>query len=72
MKFLAVMHMMTYTTIIVSLIWARFRFFKIRSKITSRIVTFYDPATAVNIIATYYAFFSGPRALSLFNGFLVL
>jgi protein-S-isoprenylcysteine O-methyltransferase Ste14 len=52
---------LTYTTIVVSLIWARFRFFNISShdsRISSRL---YDPAVAIQILVTYYHLLYSPR-----------
>jgi len=45
-----------YSTLIISLIWARFRFFKKSSTQPTMWVVFYDPVVAIQIIASLYAF----------------
>ncbi len=46
----------TYTLIIASLIWGRFRFFKISSTKTKSLALIYDSLVSVQILATYYGF----------------
>jgi len=48
-----------YLANIGSLIWARFFFFKIKSKVSRRISYLNDPAVAVQIIFTCYYFYTG-------------
>lgn len=43
-----------FTTIIVSLVWARFKFFKVTTDGARSGARFYDPAVAIQILATYY------------------
>ena len=58
MNLLPISLLTVYTTMIVVLIWAKFRFFKITST-TSRLSSyFYDPIVIVHIIITYYFFFT--------------
>ena len=58
MNLLSILLLISYTTIIVGLIWAKFRFFKITS-VTSRISSyFYDPVVTIHIVTTYYLFFT--------------
>jgi len=47
-----------YTTIIVSLIWARFRFFKIGPTTPKGIARLYDPAVLIQIVVTYSQLYS--------------
>lgn len=42
-----------YTTIIVSFIWGRFRFFKIGPTTPNHIALFYDPAVLAHVLITY-------------------
>lgn len=43
-----------YTTIIVSLIWARIYFFRVSNARSNLSSYFYDPAVAVQVLTTYY------------------
>lgn len=53
--------LLSYTTIIVSFIWARIRYFRIKSR-SSRVGTYmFDPAVAIQIIASYYSLLSNSR-----------
>lgn len=55
-----------YTIIVVSLIWARFRFFKIypgASRISS---IFYDPTVVIHILATYYYMIVSPVEMAIY------
>ena len=45
-----------YTTIIVSFIWARLKFFKFDSNTSKSASVLYDPIVAIQIVATYYGF----------------
>jgi len=53
-----------YTTIIVGLIWARFRFFKIGSTTPKGIARLYDPVVLIQFIATYYYIYSFELTIS--------
>lgn len=64
-----------FTTIVVSFVWARFRFFKIGSTTPMRIAKFYDPAVLANVLLTYYLLLNNPLQLSgriLIGGLLLL
>ena len=53
-----------YTTIIVSFVWARFRFFRIAQETPSGITKLYDPFVAVHIAIAYVHIFSEPIIFS--------
>ena len=56
MNLLSILLLIIYSMIILGLIWAKYRFFPIKTK-TSRISSyFYDPIVAIHIITTYYLF----------------
>ncbi|MBL4820771.1 MAG: isoprenylcysteine carboxylmethyltransferase family protein [Gammaproteobacteria bacterium] len=50
-----------YSLIILSLIWARFRFFKINSDASRISSLLYDPAVVLQMAYTYYSMFSAPK-----------
>ncbi len=54
MNFLSLLFLTTYTTIIVSLVWARFKFFRIESKSSELGSRLYDPIVVIQIITTIY------------------
>lgn len=61
MNITSILLILLYSMVIASLIWARFRFFNISTK-SSRIGSlFYDPAVTIQIVMTYYLFFSGEQ-----------
>lgn len=50
----------SYTAIVASLIWARFRFFKITSNKSKLVSYFNDPAVLIQIVFTYGLLLSAP------------
>ena len=51
----------TYIAIILSLIWARLRFFDTQTTKSTIWVRFYDPIVAIQIIASFYEFYNTSR-----------
>lgn len=68
MNSISILLLFLYTTIIVSLIWARFKVFKIESNTRRLYVYLYDPAAIAQILATYYYYLSGTARISLAVG----
>lgn len=56
-----------YTTIVVSLVWARFRFFRISATSQKLYVYLYDSAAALQITATYYLYINTSIAWNSVN-----
>ncbi|MCI5105936.1 MAG: isoprenylcysteine carboxylmethyltransferase family protein [Pseudomonadales bacterium] len=48
--------LLTYITIIVGLIWARYRYFNVSTNSSRKGAYFYDPIVSVHIVATLYEF----------------
>ncbi len=55
-----------YTTIILSYIWARYRFFRIEAATPKPIARLYDPVVAIHIIFSYYFLLTLPLPLTVF------
>ena len=53
----------TYTTIVVSLIWARFRFFNIQSSSSRFGSRLYDPVVTINFALTYFFFITETKSV---------
>ena len=60
-----------YTAILVGLIWARYRFFVVKSKPSRISSLLYDPVVVVQVISTYYHF-TLPSAISNNHGYFSL
>lgn len=58
MNQLLILLIIIYTTIVVSLVWARFNFFRIQSVKSHVSSVIYDPAVAIQIVMTYYFLFT--------------
>lgn len=56
-----------YTTIVVSLLWGRFRFFRVTASVKKRYMYLYDPAAALQIFSTYYFYYTDYSALNNVN-----
>ncbi|PCH58945.1 MAG: hypothetical protein COC19_08035 [SAR86 cluster bacterium] len=54
MQFFPTSIVVSFSAIVLSLIWARFKFFKVDSTSSKIGSLFYDPAVAIQIILTYY------------------
>ena len=52
----------TYIAIVLSLIWARLRFFSSQSAHVTVWVRFYDPVVGVQILTTLFKFYSAPES----------
>ncbi len=55
----------TYITIILSLIWARFRFFSTQATEITLWVRLYDPVVAIQILTSLYLFYIAPESTAL-------
>lgn len=64
MNSLNIILILTYTTIIVSLVWARFRFFEVSHATPSFIARLYDPAVLLQFIFTFYGLLDLSKSLS--------
>ena len=55
----------TYIAIILSLIWARLRFFSTQATQVTAWVRLYDPVVGIQILATLYIFYNAPESTIL-------
>ncbi len=65
MNFSTTLLAMVFTYVILSLLWARFSFFKVKSKDARIGAIFYDPVATIHIAATYYSIFTGTEEQSI-------